>query len=37
MLILGVLALIAEWVITAVENRLFRWRPPSTGHVDAGV
>jgi sulfonate transport system permease protein len=28
MLIMGVVALGAEWVITRIENRLLRWRPP---------
>jgi NitT/TauT family transport system permease protein len=28
MVIMGVVALAAEWVITRLENRLLRWRPP---------
>jgi NitT/TauT family transport system permease protein len=28
MLIMAVVALIAEWLITKLENRLLRWRPP---------
>jgi NitT/TauT family transport system permease protein len=28
MVIMGVVALIAEWLITRLENRLLRWRPP---------
>ncbi|WP_211879523.1 ABC transporter permease [Pseudarthrobacter albicanus] len=28
MLIMAVVALIAEWLITRLENRLLRWRPP---------
>ncbi len=28
MVIMGVVALIAEWFLTRVENRLLRWRPP---------
>jgi sulfonate transport system permease protein len=28
MVIMGVVALVAEWLITRLENRLLRWRPP---------
>jgi len=28
MVIMGVVALAAEWFITRLENRLLRWRPP---------
>jgi NitT/TauT family transport system permease protein len=31
MIIITVLALLAEWLLTLVENRLLRWRPPSAG------
>jgi NitT/TauT family transport system permease protein len=34
MLLLAVLALIVEWLLTAVESRLFRWRPPSAGAAE---
>jgi NitT/TauT family transport system permease protein len=30
MIILAVMALVAEYVITLIENRLVRWRP---GHL----
>jgi NitT/TauT family transport system permease protein len=36
MIIITVLALVAEWLITALEKRLLRWRPPSaseTAHI----
>lgn len=29
MIIITVMALLAEWVLTFVENRLLRWRPPA--------
>jgi NitT/TauT family transport system permease protein len=29
MIIITVLALLASWLLTALENRLLRWRPPS--------
>ncbi|HEY3687548.1 MAG TPA: ABC transporter permease [Streptosporangiaceae bacterium] len=29
MIIITVIALLAEWVLTFVENRLLRWRPPA--------
>jgi len=28
MLVVTVVALLAEWLITLFENRLLRWRPP---------
>jgi NitT/TauT family transport system permease protein len=28
MVIMGIVALLAEWLITRLENRLLRWRPP---------
>jgi NitT/TauT family transport system permease protein len=31
MIIITVIALLAEWFLTAVENRLLRWRPPTAG------
>ena len=31
MIIITVLALLAEWLLTAVEGRLLRWRPPAAG------
>lgn len=31
MITITVLALVAEWLITAAENRLLRWRPPVAG------
>jgi NitT/TauT family transport system permease protein len=37
MIILGVLALGAEWLLAALENRLFRWRPPASSNVDIVV
>ncbi|MFI5911731.1 ABC transporter permease [Dactylosporangium sp. NPDC051541] len=30
MIIITVIALVAEWLLTAVERRLLRWRPPSS-------
>jgi NitT/TauT family transport system permease protein len=29
MIVITVLALLAEWLLTAVENRLLKWRPPA--------
>jgi NitT/TauT family transport system permease protein len=34
MLIMGVVALTAEWFITRLENRLLRWRPPQLSGPD---
>jgi NitT/TauT family transport system permease protein len=34
MLIMGVIALIAEWLLTRLENRLLRWRPPQLSGPD---
>jgi NitT/TauT family transport system permease protein len=34
MLILGIVALIAEYLIGKLENRLLRWRPPQLGGLD---
>ena len=31
MIVITVIALLAEWVLTALENRLLKWRPPSAG------
>jgi NitT/TauT family transport system permease protein len=31
MLLLAAMALVAEAIITALENRLVRWRPPAVG------
>jgi NitT/TauT family transport system permease protein len=28
MIITTVIALLAEWLLTLLENRLLRWRPP---------
>jgi NitT/TauT family transport system permease protein len=33
MIIITVMALIAEWLLTAVEKRLLRWRPPAASEV----
>ncbi|WP_329520900.1 ABC transporter permease [Spirillospora sp. NBC_01491] len=32
MIIITVLALLAEWLLTLLEGRLLRWRPPAAGH-----
>jgi NitT/TauT family transport system permease protein len=37
MLIITVVALLAEWVIGQVENRLLRWRPSVSGQATAGI
>jgi NitT/TauT family transport system permease protein len=37
MVIIGVIALVAEGLITALENRLLRWRPPQTGGGDVNI
>jgi NitT/TauT family transport system permease protein len=34
MVIMGVVALLAEWFITKLENRLLRWRPPQLAGPD---
>jgi NitT/TauT family transport system permease protein len=34
MVIMGVVALAAEWAITRLENRLLRWRPPQLSGPD---
>jgi NitT/TauT family transport system permease protein len=34
MLIIGIVALVAEWLITLLEKRLLRWRPAQTYGVD---
>jgi NitT/TauT family transport system permease protein len=34
MVIMGIVALVAEWVITRLENRLLRWRPPQLSGPD---
>jgi NitT/TauT family transport system permease protein len=34
MVIMGVVALIAEWLITRLEKRLLRWRPPQLSDPD---
>lgn len=31
MIIITVIALLAEWLLTLLENRLLRWRPPTAG------
>jgi NitT/TauT family transport system permease protein len=31
-----VIALLAEWLLTLLERRLLRWRPPSSG-VEAQI
>ncbi|MQY04084.1 ABC transporter permease [Actinomadura macrotermitis] len=36
MIIITVLALLAEWLLTLLEGRLLRWRPPVAGH-DAAI
>jgi NitT/TauT family transport system permease protein len=30
--VIAVVALIAEWLLTALENRLLTWRPDATVH-----
>ena len=30
MIIITVVALLAEWLLTLLENRLLRWRPPAS-------
>jgi NitT/TauT family transport system permease protein len=37
MLVITVIALVAEWLITKLENRLTSWRPPAVTQVGAGV
>ena len=37
MLIVTVVALVAEWLITRLEARLTGWRPPQSGSVAAGI
>ncbi|WP_073480919.1 ABC transporter permease [Streptoalloteichus hindustanus] len=37
MIIITVVALVAEWVLTLAEKRLLRWRPPAAGESSAGV
>lgn len=32
MIIITVIALLAEWLLTLLERRLLRWRPPATAH-----
>ncbi len=34
MVIMGIVALVAEWFITRLENRLLRWRPPQLSGPD---
>ena len=34
MVIIGFVALVAEWLITQLENRLLRWRPPQLSGPD---
>jgi NitT/TauT family transport system permease protein len=34
MLIMGIIALVAEWLLTRLENRLLRWRPPQLSGPD---
>ena len=34
MVIMGIVALVAEWLITQLENRLLRWRPPQLAGPD---
>jgi NitT/TauT family transport system permease protein len=29
MIVITVIALLAEWLLTALENRLLKWRPPT--------
>jgi NitT/TauT family transport system permease protein len=31
---MAVVALVAEWLITALEKRLLRWRPPQLSSTD---
>ena len=37
MIIITVVALLAEWVIGQLENRLLRWRPSLSGQSSAGI
>jgi NitT/TauT family transport system permease protein len=37
MLIITVVALLAEWGISSLEGRLLRWRPPSAADAAHGV
>jgi NitT/TauT family transport system permease protein len=32
MIVIAVVALIAEWLLTALENRLLTWRPEVNAH-----
>ncbi|MCW2903288.1 MAG: sulfonate/nitrate/taurine transporter permease [Streptosporangiaceae bacterium] len=32
MIVITVIALLAEWLLTLLERRLLRWRPPTSGH-----
>ena len=34
MVIMAIVALLAEWLITKLENRLLRWRPPQLSGPD---
>jgi NitT/TauT family transport system permease protein len=33
MLVIAIIALTAEWLITLLEKRLLRWRPPQISHT----
>jgi NitT/TauT family transport system permease protein len=37
MIITTVIALLAEWLLTLLENRLLRWRPPVRSEAEAGI
>jgi NitT/TauT family transport system permease protein len=37
MIIITVIALVAEWLLTALERRLLRWRPPTGGRTTLAV
>jgi NitT/TauT family transport system permease protein len=36
MIVITVIALLAEWLLTVAEGRLLRWRPPAAGHDQLG-
>jgi NitT/TauT family transport system permease protein len=36
MIIITVIALLAEWLLTLLERRLLRWRPPASS-VEAQI
>jgi NitT/TauT family transport system permease protein len=32
MIVIAVVALVAEWILTMIENRLLTWRPDTTAN-----